>query len=371
MTDQIRLRNDNFLLTPEEEYKLKTMCEFLFFDQFKDYVTYNRFDQCFQPLTNDLNLSIDQIFKEIAGKKKKYITYKRIINCYLIHKNKTKVLSKDVHIFFDTIMKKLILDENSSIGKTREKVLTFSTAKSNKNRKFISLIEVLTDKNGIIHGLNLQYDDQLTKEQLYPKTIEEQLFVSIEMSLGLLIDEKYNIGKNKITKEKEIFYRDYVTHIFGTFNKNLEIITFIGFKCVSGKTLFVGSPSGDGFIFGGWGTKFHQLKLQMTEKGITYFQPIFNENPRINFYLKNEKDYTKEIIEEENELLLDEPQLEKLTDEIEIDQFITTPIISDDLFFNPKLKDKISGSDYKEVVNQSSRNWLLPKGYKSAPRNFL
>jgi len=371
MEDEIKLSPENLLLTSEEEYKIKTICEFLFFDQFKDYATYNRFEQCFQPLTNDLNLSIDKIFKELAGKQKKYITYKRFINCYLCHKNKTRILPKDVHTFFETIMGNLIHDENSSIGYLREKVLTFSTTKSNRNRKYISLIEVLTDKNGIIHGLNLQYDDQLTKEKLYPMSIERELFVSIEMSLDLIIDEKYNIGRNKITKEKELYYRDYVTHIFGTYNKNSEIITFLGFKCVSGKTLFVGAPSGEGFIFGGWGTKFHQLKLQMTEKGITYFQPIFNENPRINFYLRNAKDYTKEVIEEDNELLLDEPQLAKLTDEVEIDKFITTPIISDDLFFNPKLKDKISGNDYKEVVNQTTRNWLLPKGNKSAPRNFL
>ena len=371
MTDQSELKLEDFLLSPDEEFKIKTVCEFLFFDQFKDYATYNRFEQCFQPLINDLNLSTDKIFKELAGQQKKYITYKRFINCYLANKNKTRILPKDVKTFFNAIMSNLIHGEDSPIGHPKEKVLTFSTTKSNRNRKFISLIEVLTDKNGIIHGLNLQFEDQLIKEKLYPKAIERELLVSIEMNLGLLIDEKHNIGKNKITKEKELFYRDYVTHIFGTFNKNSETISFLGFKCVSGKTVFVGSPSGEGFIFGGWGTKFHQLKMQVTEKGITYLQPIFNENPRINYYLKNEKDYTKEKIEEDTELILDEPQLAKLTDEVEIDKFITTPLISDDLFFNPKFKDEISGSDYKEIVNQASRNWLLPKGSRPAPRKFL
>ena len=371
MTDQSELSLEDFLLSPEEEFKIKTVCEFLFFDQFKDYATYNRFEQCFQPLINDLNLSTDKIFKELAGEQKKYITYKRFINCYLANKNKTKILPKDVRTFFNFLMTNLIHGEDSPIGNPKEKVLTFSTTKSNRNRKFISLVEVLTDKNGIIHGLNLQYEDQLVKQKLYPKTIEGELLVSIEMNLGLLIDEKHNVGKNKITKEKELFYRDYVTHIFGTFNKNSEIISFLGFKCVSGKTEFVGAPSGEGFIFGGWGTKFHQLKMQVTDKGITYFQPIFNENPRTNFYLKKEKDYTKEKIEEDTELILDEPQLAKLTDEIEIDKFITTPLISDDLFFNPKFKDEISGSDYKEIVNQSSRQWLLPKGRGVAPRKFL
>ena len=371
MIDENDLPLENYLLSEEEEFKIKTVCEFLFFDQLKDYATYNRFEQCFQPLINDLNLSTDKIFKELAGKQKKYITYKRFINCYLANKNKTRILPKDVRTFFNTLMNNLIHDENSPIGHPKEKVLTFSTTKSNRNRKFISLIEVLTDKNGIIHGMNLQYDDQLVKQKLFPMAIEGELLVSIEMNLGLLIDEKHNVGKNRITKEKELFYRDYVTHIFGTFNKNSEIISFLGFKCVSGKTVYVGAPSGEGFIFGGWGTKFHHLKMQMSEKGITYFQPIFNENPRVNFYLRNAKDYKKEKIEEDTDLILDEPQLQKLTDEIEIDKFITTPIISDDLFFNPKLKDEISGSDYKEIVNQASRQWLLPKGNKSAPRKFL
>ena len=133
MTDEMQLKADNLLLTPEEEFKIKTICEFLFFDQFQDYASYNRFELCFQPLTNDLNLSIDKIFKEIVGKKKKYITYQRFINCYLYHRNKTKIIPKDVHIFYENIMSNLIHDENSPIGFPREKILTFSTTKSNKN----------------------------------------------------------------------------------------------------------------------------------------------------------------------------------------------------------------------------------------------
>jgi hypothetical protein len=43
-------------LIPEEENKLKTITEYLFFDEFKDYVTYNRFEQCFQPLFNNVQI---------------------------------------------------------------------------------------------------------------------------------------------------------------------------------------------------------------------------------------------------------------------------------------------------------------------------
>ena len=368
--ENINTQEELNILTPEEEYRIKTICDFLFFDQYTDYATYSRFERCIQPLINYLNISTDRIFKELAGKKKKYITYDRFINCYLSYKYNTKILSKDIRTFFKLLMSTFLHNGNSSIGKEKEKILTFSTTKLNKNKNFISLIEVLTDKNGIIHGLNLQYDNQIKKEKLYPKTIEDKLLISLEMNLGLLINEKYQFEIKKILKEREIYYRDYVTHIFGTINKNSEIISFLGFKCASGKTVYIGSPSGEGFIFGGWGTKFHHLKIQMNEKGITYFKPIFNENPKVNIYLNNSNYYPKQYIEDNNEMILDEIYLNNLTDELEIDKFITTPIISDDFFSNPELKDEISGNDYKEIVNQEPRHWMIFND-NYVPRKFL
>ena len=50
-------------LSPEEELNLKTISEFLFFDEYKDYATYNRFEQCFQPLFNNISISIETVFK--------------------------------------------------------------------------------------------------------------------------------------------------------------------------------------------------------------------------------------------------------------------------------------------------------------------
>ena len=59
--------------------------------------------------------------------------------------------------------------------------------------------------------------------------------------------------------------------------------------------------------------------------------------------------------------ILDEQHLDKIKSEVDIDIFITTPIIEDDHFFNNKLKDKIAGNDYKEVVNQAPRQWIMKK----------
>jgi hypothetical protein len=193
---------------------------------------------------------------------------------------------------------------------------------------------------------------------MYPSKLEENLSVSLEMNLGI-IDEKpiLNGSINQFLGLKEKFFRDNVTHIFGTFDKEKKILTFLGFKCTSGKTVFVGFPNGDGFLMGKFGYKLNQIKIEMTEEGITKLEPSFDENIRTNFYLKNKIKHMKE--KDKDELILDEGNIEKINDEDEIDKLITTPVINDDKFFNKKLNDIISGNDYKEVVNQAPRKWLM------------
>ena len=114
--------------------------------------------------------------------------------------------------------------------------------------------------------------------------------------------------------------------------------------------------------------------MQMNEKGIKYFKPIFEENPLINYYLKKAKYNNNGIIEDNNnnkELILDESYLKNITNEIDIDAFITTQFFPDDLFFNQNLRDELSGNDYKEIVNQIPRLWMVPKGDKYQPSKFL
>ena len=37
-------------LTQKDEETIKTLCEYLLFDQYQDMATYPRFEQCFQPI---------------------------------------------------------------------------------------------------------------------------------------------------------------------------------------------------------------------------------------------------------------------------------------------------------------------------------
>ena len=244
-------------LSPDEEENLKTICEYLFFDQYTYSSTFQRFEQCFQPLfVSNTNLeknnkasivSMEEIFKEICGPKKKYITSKRIIKSYLEYKNNKGKISPDLKKFFDLLLNNIFQKDPSQIGKPKEQCYNYSTTKANNKRECISQIQILTDKNNVIHGINMMYDD-VFENQMYPTVLENNLNISLEMNLGI-VDEKpikqRLIGKNKEIKEK--FYRDAITHIFGTINSK-NIISFLGFKCISGKTEFVGNPEGKGFL---------------------------------------------------------------------------------------------------------------------------
>ena len=351
-------------LSPEDENKLKTISEYLFFDQFKDYTTYNRFEQCFQPLFNNIPISMDKVFKNIVGDKKKYINYQRLVNSYILCKNNDPKITPDLKTFFEKLFNSILKNENTFVGKPQEKTFNFTTPKACKKREFITSIKVLSDKDGGIHGLIMEYDG-VTKNKMYPSKLEENLVISLEMKLGI-IDDKPILEKKvgKLEGIKEEFYRDAVTHVFGTISSKTGYINFFGFKCASGKTVFVGYPEGDGFIFGKFGEKFHEIKIQMTLDGIVLFQPGFNSNKRINFYLSTEaNNLTKEDLSRDT-LIQDEAHLSQLNDAIQIDKMITTPIIEENHFFNAKLNDTISGNDYKEVVNQNPREWIMKASEK-------
>ena len=356
-------------LSPEEENQLKTITEFLFFDEYKDFVTYNRFEQCFQPLFNNVQISIDKVFKSISGEKKKYINYPRFVNAYLLYKNNDPKLVPDLKTFFDKLFKDILKKENSFVGKPHEKTFSFTTPKACKKRECITSVKVLTDKDGGIHGLIMEYDEIATNK-LYPNKIENSLNISLEMKLGIVDDKPIKEKKvGKLEGVKQEFYRDAVTHVFGTISSKTGILNFFGFKCVSGKTVFVGYPEGDGFIFGHFGKKFHEIKIQMSLDGILLLQPGFNTNRRNNFYLSTEaNNLTKEDLSRDV-LIQDEVELSKISDAVQIDKMITTPIIEENHFLDEKLIDDISGNDYKEVVNQNAREWILKTSTTPATGN--
>ena len=183
-------------LSPEEEIQLKTISEYLFFDEFKDFVTYNRFEQCFQPLFNNVKISIDKVFKNMCGEKKKYLNYQRLVNSYILYKKKDPKISPDLKTFFEKLFNSMLKKENTFVGKPQEKTFSFTTPKACKKRDFITSIKVLSDKDGGIHGLIMEYDG-IVKNKLYPSKIENNLVISLEMKLGIVDDKPISQKKSR------------------------------------------------------------------------------------------------------------------------------------------------------------------------------
>ena len=343
-------------ITENEYNKIKTICEFLFFDQYQEAASFTRFEKCFQPLFCSIeNISFMKIFKDIVGPKKKYITYKRFLKAYLNYKNEDASLSNDSKIFFSNIFDSILKTKDDFVGENLENNMLYSTSRTCKIRDSITKLQVLNDDQGNIHGINLEYDG-IYKVKMFPKSLEEELQIILEMKLDII---NYNLFKKNIKRYKNNkidLYRDAITHIFGTMNDK-GFLTFIGFKCISGKTLFVGFPEGKGFLFGEFGKKIHDFKVQLNIDGITKLQPGFKNNSKTNYYLNNIKKLSLEQLNEEK-LINDEEILLNINDEKELDKLITTDLIEDNYFFDDKLKDKFYGNDYKEIVDQYPRKWL-------------
>ena len=202
------MSTNNLGLSELEECQLKTICEYLFFDQFHEHASYPRFEKCFQPLFNEANIALDSVFKEICGPKKKYLNYPRFVKAYKKYKSQPGNISNDMKIFFYKLINEILVKEEEPRGESPEVCFKYSTKIANNKRKYISIIEVLTDEDGTIHGLNIEYDG-VFKNRMYPSKIEEKLSISLEMNLGIIDEQpiiKGSIGKFMGLKER--FYRD-------------------------------------------------------------------------------------------------------------------------------------------------------------------
>ena len=86
----IKLGNEKVEFSEEELNKIKILCDFLFFDQYKSSASYPRFQQAFAALIGNSKIDLFQTFKKICGERKKYITFGRMIKAFLKSKKKKK-----------------------------------------------------------------------------------------------------------------------------------------------------------------------------------------------------------------------------------------------------------------------------------------
>ena len=341
-------------LTEDELQKLKTVSDYLFFDQYKDSATFPQFERSFAFFFHKRKISLEKIFKEICGPKRKYITFPRMLKAFLLYKNFPGKVSIDLKNFFGHIFKNVLKKPGEAIGPSTLKSKKYTTANC-KHKEGITRLLVLCDKNENIKGLKLEYDDAF-KSKMYDSVANKVLFVKLEMLFGLLDDAENdkNICQNLLAKTEPL-YRDNITHVFGTYTNKIE---FLGFKCRSGKVGFVGKPKGDAFLFGNYGEQFHYVKTQ-TVNCITQMIPFFKESPRANSFLKLKlNEITEDLILNEP-LVADERHLAMLSDPKVIEKFVTNPLVRDDMFFKPVNDYEILGNDFNEVVDREPRKWQL------------
>ena len=338
---------NNVEISNLELAKIAMVCNYLVLDRFTDISSFPRFEMCFGPLFNTEKPNfLFEVFTQICGLKKKYITYGRLISAYINWKSKSSK-NESFNKFMDILFNKMIKLKDEVIGIPIEGGRAFSTRNA-KGRKVISKFGVLSDENkNAINGFYIQYDETFDSV-LSTKKIEEGENSNIQLEMN------FKAGSNNIKD------RDGISHIGGKYSKTKNVIKFLIFKCRSGKTFFIGDNTEEEneeiepFLLGTSSCQLKSLRIELVQDQLIYLEPKFQPSIRINtkiipFDLMDDKFINNNIINpplifEENEIK-DIP-LENL---IETNNLVI-PCISDDAFIDKKeLYEPIAGKDFNEL----------------------
>lgn len=318
------------------------------FRQIPRFIFFLRFEKCFGPLfSNEKPNFLFEVFQEICGHKKKYITFGRLISAYLIWKSHLSK-NEDFNKFMSILFNKMIKKNNEVVGIPVEKGKVFSTRNA-RGRKVISKFSVLSDiKKNAIKGFHIQYDD-VFDSYLRPKNRNDKEVDTSEIKLEI------NFGPNG----SNIRDRDGISHIGGKYSKTKNIIKFLIFKCRSGKTFYIGDNTEEKneqielFLFGTSSCQLKSLRIELVNDQLMYFEPKFQPSTRINqkivpFDLIDDK-FIDECINNAP-LIFEENELSNIPLEEISTNSLLVPCISDDAFIDKNtLVEAIPGKDFNEI----------------------
>ena len=329
---------------------IRMICDYLFVDRIKDMATFPRFEQCFGPLfTDEDDFSLSEVFKEICGEKKKYITFRRMILSLLKWKS-NKSSNKFFNYFMSALFNSIIKKRNEVIGELKESGQIFSTQNCT-GRKAISKFGVFSDKyKNKIQGFLLQYDDTFNANLSYRADSDE---TSLEINLKpYKVDDTYG----KIFSND----RDGISHIAGKYDTKEKTIYLLIFKCRSGKTFYIGENNKRDknivkpFLFGTSRCQLKDLRIETIKSQLTYLEPSFQKSLRVNQNLCVEFDKIDEKFLEENNLIFEEKQIQDISvSDSNYDKYILVPSITDDAFMDASsLKEIKEGKQFKEIYHK-------------------
>ena len=327
--------------------KIAMVCDYLILDRFHDISSFLRFEKCFGPLfSKEKPNFLYEVFQEMCGLKKKYLTYGRLISAYLIWKAKISK-NESFNKFMNILFNKMIKTNNEIVGIPVEGGRVFST-RSSRGRKVITKFSVLSDeKKNALKGFYIQYDD-VFDVTLAPKNNNEKGPHNIQLEM--------NFEPNG----SDIRDRDGISHIGGKYSKTKNIIKFLIFKCRSGKTFYIGDNSEDkneqieSFLFGTSSCQLKSLRIELVNNQLMYFEPKFQPSTRANqkiipLDLMDDKFIENNIIN--SPLIFEENEIKDIPikDLIESNSLIV-PCISDDAFIDKNtLVEPICGKDFHEI----------------------
>ena len=340
-----------------EMAKIAMVCDYLVLDRFQDISSFLRFEKCFGPLFNKEKPDfLFEVFQEICGPKKKYISLGRLISAYTIWKSKISK-NESFNKFMNLLFNSMIKTNNQIVGTPVEGGRVFST-KNSRGRKIISKFSVLSDeKKNAIKGFCIQFDDHFDYI-LAPRKDDDK--EKGNESIQLEINFEAN-GNNFLD-------RDGISHIGGKYSKTKKIIKFLIFKCRSGKTFYIGDNNEDYkeeielFLFGTSSCQLKALRIQLVNNQLMYFEPKFQPSIRVNqkilpFHLIDNKFINDNVINPP--LIFEENEISTVPiEELVESNSLIVPCINDDAFIDKNtLIEPIPGKDFNEIY----KSFLLVK----------
>ena len=362
MEKKINKRNKFLLLSNEELEKIKSVAEYLFKDQYQDTCSYPRFEECFGVFITKEKIDLPTVYKLICGRRKKYITFRRLIISYSQWKRNPERFSEDFQKFMTLLYKDLLKNSDENVGFKPEKCVYYNT-RNCQNRKAISKFSVITDElKENIRGFQIYYDD-FFKNDLFLNKETEKYYVSLEINL---------VAETPTNSESEETFptindRDGITHIGGTFNE--EGINFLVFKCRSGKTSFIGKPDGTPFLFCNYKKQLQTIKIGVFNNKLIYLEPQLVQVERFNPVIDKNPNEIGNIYLKQDQPIFEEKILENLGEE-EAEKTLLQPLVSEDRFFNAKKhEDKIIGDKFSEICPMINR--YDPNSIKNSKAKYI
>lgn len=350
--------------------KCRMIADYLIIDRFdeKTCASFLRFEKCFGPLfpkNRKKDFSLLEAFKELVGPKKKYFSFKRLVNAFIKWKSGTSK-NESFNYFMSQLFDHMIKGKEEVIGDKQERDRIFNTNNC-KGRHAISKVTLLTDETKApITGMVFQYDEFFNAE-LTPNFKKE----NINLELNLTLNE------NPLKRDD----RDGISQLSGVYNKTIRRIKLLILKCRSGKTAIVGDSSEEkegeeyeSFLIGTSKCQLKSIRVAYYNKALCYLEPVFKVSVRNNNNLNIQfEDITEKFLDEEK-LIYEEEKLSDRSEE-EINQkgkFFFYPGVRDDEFIDKeKIIETIPGKNFEDFYESAFIDKDLKKILKQSIITFI